>query len=249
MVVFDIVGAQAMFRRFYTNSSSLTYAFPPRPTLVGLIAGMMGIERGTYARLLDPEHLMIGVSLRSRIRTLIQTVNYVRTKAAGEFDGSAGGTQTPIEWVLPDGGERMIRYRVYVSHIDPEWLRTFDHMLSHQAWVYPPYLGMSECVAVAIRVAWIDSYKEIPAGSLVVCRTAVPAEALEELVQLSDGLELSRDRVPRHLDDDRRLMETGEVLIDRQGRPIIARFNRPAFVVKYLDPVSGEVLEEGGMFL
>lgn len=249
MVIFDLVGSQAMFRRFYTNSSSLTYIFPPRPTVTGLIAGMMGIERGTYGSRFERARFNVAVSLRSRIRTLVQTVNYVLTKSPADFDGSGGRTQTPIQWILPEVGETEIRYRVYVSCDDLDWLRDFDRMLSLQAWVYPPYLGMSECIATATRVAWVDSYREVPPGTLIACRTVVPAEALDQLEQVGDGLWITKDRVPFLLDDDRRLLEAGEVLVERRCNPIVARFKRPAFVVSYVDPATGESVEEGGIFL
>ena len=48
LLVFDISGKFAHFRKYYTNSSSLTYLVPPRTSIYGLIAGILGLERDSY---------------------------------------------------------------------------------------------------------------------------------------------------------------------------------------------------------
>ena len=113
LVIFDLTGAFAMFRKFYTNSSSLSYPFPPRTTIAGLIAGLLGYERDSYSEDLGLMRCDIAVSVRVPVRRVMQTINYVMTEArsnvwtrnAGGFDGSAGSIQTPIEWVFPALGE------------------------------------------------------------------------------------------------------------------------------------------------
>lgn len=43
VIIFDIMGRNAHFRKFYTNSSSLSYLVPPRTVIAGLIAGLLGL--------------------------------------------------------------------------------------------------------------------------------------------------------------------------------------------------------------
>ncbi len=74
LVIFDLTGAFAMFRKFYTNSSSLSYPFPPRTTIAGLIAGLLGYERDSYSEDLGPEQCDIAVSVRVPVRRVMQTV-------------------------------------------------------------------------------------------------------------------------------------------------------------------------------
>jgi CRISPR-associated protein Cas5h len=99
LIIFDLAGAYGMFRKFYTNSSSLSYPFPPRTTIAGLIAGIMGYERDSYAEELGLDRCRIAVSVRVPVRRTMQRVNYVMTegnvwaKNAGGFDGSAGPIQ------------------------------------------------------------------------------------------------------------------------------------------------------------
>ena len=60
-VIFDIESKYAHFRKVYTNSSSLTYSVPPRTTLEGIIAAILGYERDTYYKMLDSSSVNIAV--------------------------------------------------------------------------------------------------------------------------------------------------------------------------------------------
>ena len=48
LIVFDIWGDYAYFRRGYTTTSTLTYPFPSRTTIAGFIAGILGYPRNSY---------------------------------------------------------------------------------------------------------------------------------------------------------------------------------------------------------
>ncbi len=61
ITVFDLYGKFAHFRKFYTNSSSLTYLIPPRTTIEGIIAALLGYERDSYYDVLSVDKLNIAV--------------------------------------------------------------------------------------------------------------------------------------------------------------------------------------------
>jgi CRISPR-associated protein Cas5h len=155
VLVFDIKGPMAHFRKYYTNSSSLSYLFPPRTVVVGLIAGLLGLpsERHTnekgdiYYEKFDEKRCLVAVSLKSKVRRIMQTVNYIRTKLLSEVDGSAGGTQIPLEFLLPES-DNEITYRMYFYHADDgEIYDELKQRLEEQKFVYPPYMGLSEFLA------------------------------------------------------------------------------------------------------
>ena len=78
VAVFDLTGSMAHFRKYYTNSSSLTYGFPPRSVLMGVVAAVLGMERDSYYETLDRGRFSVAVKVPGR--RLMQTVNYTRTK-------------------------------------------------------------------------------------------------------------------------------------------------------------------------
>lgn len=256
LIIFDLTGAQAMFRKFYTNSSSLSYPFPPRTTLAGLIAGLMGYERDTYAEDLGLERCSIALSIRVPVRQVMQTVNYVLTESKGSvwskntsgFDGSAGGIQTPIEFIFPALPHEKLRYRVYVTHQDSSWLAVLEKALKAEVWSYPPYLGMSECLAQVHYVATLPEWtltKQKQEGKL---GTVVPTRLLDGPPALNDGAQFIKERVPLELGPDRRLHAIGDVLYERTGRGITARIQGQVFTIRYRGS-EGEDIEEHGVFL
>ncbi|MGB7533621.1 MAG: type I-B CRISPR-associated protein Cas5b [Halobacteriota archaeon] len=155
VLVFDIKGPMAHFRKYYTNSSSLSYLFPPRTVVVGLIAGVLGLpserhtkdREKTYYEKFDEKRCLVAVSLRCKVRRIMQTVNYIRTKSLSEVDGSAGGTQIPLEILLPES-DNGITYRIYFYHANEEEIyNDLKERLVEQRFLFPPYMGITEFLA------------------------------------------------------------------------------------------------------
>ena len=247
LVIFDLIGAYAMFRKFYTNSSSLSYPFPPRSTLAGLIAGMMGYERNTYSEDLSLKRCKIAVAVKTPVRRVMQTVNYLMTKTASGFDGSAGGTQIPIEWIFPEINSGKLHYRIYVTHEDNDWLAKLDKLLKANAWVYPPYLGMTECLGQVQHVFTSNDWSQFIPKEAISLTTVIPTDTLSGVPELVAGSQIIKERIPLSLDNDRKLEAICDVLYERTGKGITTNLNRSAFHVRY--KINNIMEEEKGVFL
>lgn len=254
LVIFDLTGAFAMFREFYTNSSSLSYPFPPRTTIAGLIAGLLGYERDSYSEDLGLGRCNIAVSVRVPVRRVMQTVNYVMTEGsvwtrhAGGFDGSGDNPlPTPVEWVFPALGEPRLRYRVFVHHSDPVFAERLSGTLRDGSHVYPPYLGMSECLGEVEHVATLENWELLVKDSEVSLSTVVPSEAIAGSPRLEAGMQIIKERTAFALGANRRLLSIGDVIYERNCNPITARIGRPVFEAAY--EWNGRKRKEFGVFL
>jgi len=256
LIIFDLTGAQAMFRKFYTNSSSLSYPFPPRTTLVGLIAGLMGYERDTYFDDLGLERCSIALSICVPVRQVMQTVNYVMTESKGSvwskntagFDGSAGGIQTPVEFIYPMIPRTRLRYRVYVTHQETRWLESFEKVLKTETWIYPPCLGMSECLAQVQYITTLQNWALSEREQDIQLSTVVSTRFLNGPPKLVDNAQFIKERIPLALGPNRRLRAIGDVIYERTGRGITARVSGLVFNVHYRGP-RDEDIQENGIFL
>lgn len=231
LLVFDLVGSMAHFRKFYTNSSSLSYRVPPRTVLAGVIATLLGRERDSYYEELSLEHARIGVALRAPVRTLMQTVNYLFTKSEG-WDGSQGHTQIPVELVLPKPPASNLRYQVYFTHRDTSLVEELHQQLRDQRYRYPLYLGLTECPA------WVENPQMYLADQLQILQspsealpiqTAISLNRLAGEVVLEQGLRIYKDRMPFDFHADRRLKAVEEVLWEAEGRPLRLRVQGEIF--------------------
>jgi len=154
VLIFDIKGPMAHFRKYYTNSSSLSYLVPPKTVISGLIAGLLGLpserhtidKKETYYEKFSDDKCFIAISLRTRIRRMMQTVNYSFTKTDGKKILFNKPTQIPLEILIPEDFDEL-KYRVYFYHEDKGIYGELKERLNDQRFVYPPYMGLTEFLA------------------------------------------------------------------------------------------------------
>ncbi len=244
LVAFTLAGPMAHFRKFYTTTSALSYPFPPRTTLMGLVAGILGIPRDTYYENLSSDKLWISVRILTPVRTRVFTVNYLFTKY-GDLYHKGRGTQIPVEWVLPRPPHRAIRYRVYLSSPEPKlWKRIVKTFRKH-TFLWPVYMGVTEALA------WIE---DIWIGEALFGSVSKPVPVATPLVhseniQIKLGKEKIRlilDRMTRDfsLSPYRSPLATLTILYEAEGRPFRALVPYPLFSLPEDSSLYGGFLHE-----
>ncbi|RKY40733.1 MAG: type I-B CRISPR-associated protein Cas5 [Candidatus Omnitrophota bacterium] len=253
LLIFDIKGPVAHFRKFYTNSSSLSYSFPSRTTITGLIAGILGREKDKYYDEFSSDRCKIAVSIRTPVRKIMQTINYVRTKSLGELNLSAGHTQVPLEIVLPFESNEL-KYRIYFYHKD----NTFDELkevLEKEKFVYPPYLGISEFIADVKFVDFIKGEQIFVSTNLessVEIVTVVNIEHIQKgslVFKESSGevLQYIKERMPLEFDSERKLKKGASFIYEKnQGR--IKLKIKSYYTINYRDS-DDKMLKENIVFM
>jgi CRISPR-associated protein Cas5h len=249
ILIFDLEGTIAHFRKFYTNSSSLSYAFPPRTVITGLLAGILGYERDTYYDIFSSENCNIGLSIKKPIRKLIQTVNYIRTKDVKELTGSGGHTQIPIEFVLPQVGEKILKYRIYFLHKKDEILNNLKEKLKKGNVEYPPYLGLTECPA---KISLVDDEGEISLirdlHNPMEIITVIPIDKIENITFQEGYRYMKEDRVPVEFTNERRIKKISSYIYEQNCKPIInIKIKDEVFYVTYKE--GEKRIEEYGVFM
>jgi CRISPR-associated protein Cas5h len=154
VLVFDLKGTMAHFRKYYTNSTSLSYLFPPKTVINGLIAGLLGLPNEKYIKndekpyyeKFDDDKCYVSVSLRTKIRKIMQTVNYSFTKTDSKIIDFSKHTQIPIEILLPEK-DYELSYRIYFYHKCDKIYNKLRERLKNKQFIYPPYLGITEFIA------------------------------------------------------------------------------------------------------
>ncbi|WP_323735837.1 type I-B CRISPR-associated protein Cas5b [Methanosphaera sp. ISO3-F5] len=143
VVVFDVWGDYAYFRRGYTTTSTISYPFPSRTTIAGFIAGILGYPRDSYHELFNEENSKIGIKIVNPIKKTRLNLNYVNTKESMHlFKIKSNGkrTQVPAEFL------KDVKYRLYVSLDDKELMNKLYSFIRNHKSVYTPYLGITECL-------------------------------------------------------------------------------------------------------
>ena len=80
LLAFDIWGDYGYFRRGYTSTSTITYPFPSRTTIAGLISGIVGLEKDSYHDFFNENNSKIGLRILNPIKKMNINLNYINTK-------------------------------------------------------------------------------------------------------------------------------------------------------------------------
>lgn len=121
---FTIRGKLAHFRKYYANNTALSFSVPPRTTLMGLVAGIMGWPKDSYYEKLSSDNVRFGIRVLVPLKKSFQRLNFLSIKKTGDisksldsdFRGRGGRIQTPFEIV---SGLNLttddVAYQVFIS--------------------------------------------------------------------------------------------------------------------------------------
>ena len=203
-IVFDISGEIAHFRAYYTNTSSLSYGFPPRTVVEGIIGAILGFERDSYYDILSPEHCNISVSIKKPFRKVIQSVNYVRTKPDednfNKFNNAVDSYlkrnintyPVSLEILLPL--KDFLKYRVYFHTKEKDLYDSIKTKLNKGETFYSVYLGITEFLA---DIDFLDEF-EIKTPNKDKGVISVVSEEHFKNIQLAESISLILEKMPVH---------------------------------------------------
>jgi len=181
LISFELCGRFAHFRKFYTNSSSLTYLLPPKTVITGLLASILQKPRDSYYDLFNEENTKIAIALNSKVKKQMQSMNYLHDKFH-DFLTKGGDTkyhhsQCKLE-LLSGVDNSLIKYQVYVWHNT-----LFDELLSamkEDRLGYGIYLGQRQFGA------FIENVQEVPAFELTEKAKQLDSAILKEHIATLD---------------------------------------------------------------
>ena len=158
IVFFRVRGRYAHFRRPYTNVSSLSYPFPPRPTIAGLLGAILGIQKDKVAETFNERKLKVAVAIEKQHKTVTHVTNFrqggmgiayaikkpkketKKKEDIGVLDFNKA-TQIPMELL------RNPSFLIYVHLDDNSMFPELISRLRTNRFVYTPCLGLSEFLA------------------------------------------------------------------------------------------------------
>lgn len=218
-VIFDIEGDFAHFRKFYTNSSSLSYTVPPRTTIMGIIAAMMGEERDSYYKSYHSSQLHLGVKKNGGTRMICQTLNYNKVVNRDELYQPTVYTQIPFEMIRGVNGK--VSYRIVAAFEDTQRGSALEERLKTPKFVYPPTLGTAFFMGDVHYVGSDDFTPQEPGE--VAIDTALSVDSIIKLHLKNNRI--IREKMPVDFKEDRSLMMAKAYLVDDTGNPIGASVN------------------------
>lgn len=111
----EIYGRMAHFRKVFTNSTSLSYYFPPRTTVMGIVAAVSGKKRDSYYKELDA--LDYAIEALTPLKKLVFGENYLDTDSVNVKKFRGVGNRVPItkEFIVASKGD-FLGYGLYMTY-------------------------------------------------------------------------------------------------------------------------------------
>lgn len=233
VLIFDVWGYYAHFRRFYTTTSPLSFPIPPRTALCGLIAAIIGREKenNEYLRYFRLNSAFIGLRLLNPVKKVILSENLIHTKNAKGPGMNLITERTQVNYeFLKDQ-----KYRIYFYHTDEDIYRQLkEHLGSHKS-VYTPCLGLSENIA---NFSFVGEFKISPevSNEYVPIHSVLPSEKIAE-----HGINFDLDgeyfsiNVPIELNTERIVTKYSDIFFERTGRQVEVKLSSPYWRIEGTD--------------
>ncbi len=166
---FDVSGRYATFKTPETTRSALTFPFPPRTAILGLIGAILGLPRNSYWEPTSPfRNSIIALEILQPGRRFGITVNFTQTK----YPTKIGSIMVPIpsdpETQRGMNTQQRLdllvepRFRLYIDLHNDDLMDELEIALREHLFTYPPYLGHANMLA---EVDFISRFKYRPLDS------------------------------------------------------------------------------------
>ncbi len=215
-LVFDIWGDFGQFRKFYTTSSPLTFSFPPRTAITGMLAAIAGIDKNEYLKYFTKADAHIALRIMKPVKKFRVSYNLIDTKTAKMMSKIQNRTQVTSE-LLKD-----CAYRIYFNHKDEElYNKIRDNLIAHKCY-YTLCLGLSEFLA-NFKFTYESKLFEVMGGGANLIDSVLPFKEDQTKIEFETGKEYFKDIVPNEMNEDREVTEYLKVIYERNCKPISCR--------------------------
>jgi CRISPR-associated protein Cas5h len=218
IIIFDIWGDYAHFKKPYTTTSPLTYSIPSRTALTGIIGAIMGIRKDKNNEDLNYSKCNLSIRIMNPIKKTIINQNLINTKTAEKMSrmkSKGGRTQIRIE-NLKD-----VKYRIYVEIFSEKEHNDLLSRLKNHSPVFTPSLGISENLANFSFIEEVEYKKEM--GDIKLHSVLNIENVQPQNVIFEEGKEYFVDTYSLEMQEDREVLKYGEILIERKGQEIAVR--------------------------
>lgn len=213
VIVLDVWGDYAHFRKIYTTSSPLTYSFPPRTALSGLIGAIVGLDKEDYFRHFLRNDAKIGCKILEPIKKVRIGENLINTKSAIQMHLIKNRNQIRVEFVKDPS------YRIYFTHTDEALYNNLKSLLANHQSVYTPCFGLSQliCNFRFVGEFGLKSHGE----DLQIIDSVVPGRCLIS-TEFENKKEYFSETLPNEMNESRVVTDYSEILFERNGKGIKA---------------------------
>ncbi|MEM3832821.1 MAG: type I-B CRISPR-associated protein Cas5b [Thermoprotei archaeon] len=232
LLVFDVKSFFAHFRKHFSTTSSLSYSFPPRTTIAGMIAAILGYDRDSYYSIFSSDKCRIALQVKSPVRHITNTLNYLMTDkplTLKKLMGAGGSMQVHVDTLV--SGERelsQLSFRIFFNHEDEKLMNEVADRIRRHKFSYPPSLGTANNIASVEFVDVVDAEVYKPNDEVEV-HTVIPISVIKKIYPQHERKIYIEDLVPADFSEDRKLRRKEDYVYEEKSKPIKVKVDCEVF--------------------
>jgi CRISPR-associated protein Cas5h len=219
ILVFDIWGEYAHYKKIYATTSPVSYVIPTKTSLYGYVGAIIGLEKNKnhYLTHFEGKSCLVGIAIRKPI--IMQRINTNLRPGLSRLKENDNRKPTTIEYVYNP------KYRIYFTHKDIDIYTQLKRHLENHTSVYTPTLGLANLLS-CFRI--IDEYdiEEKKSNASVSVSSVIPRKKFigfdENGLYKNENEIIEQSLYSVEMDQERNVTERDDVLLDRKGKNIQA---------------------------
>jgi len=254
VLVFDIWGDYGHFKRIYTSTSPLTYDFPPKTTIYGILGCFLGLGKEEYLKYLNKNTVKVALKIINPIKktdiaiNLINTKNDILKKESIKVNKSTYKiskvnlikNRTQIRFELLKNP----KYRLYVNISNDDLYLKLKKLLKEHKTIYTPSLGISEFIANFNYVgeySLIDNNTNInnENNNFTTVNTLIRRDnIINDEINLNHEKEYLFSKIPNEINQDRITTEYVDIFYEKNGEPINCKIKEVYYINELKEYIS-----------
>lgn len=238
ILVFDIWGDYAHFKKIYATTSAVSYLVPTKPTLYGYIGAIVGLEKfgNAYLQYFANKACLLGLSLRGSVsletrfsdsgdrgsNVLMRRMGVNLRAQLGARKAGDPPKPTLMEFVYRP------KYRLYVHLRDADLYAKLKSNLENHRSIYTPTLGLASLLS---NFCYVGEFESTPRSesAAVPIHSIIPKSqflAFDNGMFENEEMEFSiveQSMFAIEMDTERNVIERDDILLERTGKPVLAK--------------------------
>lgn len=221
LISFTLSGKFGHFLKAEAGASAMSYPVPPRTVIIGIIGAILGLEKDTPQKRLEPAHIAVSGRLprtfwhKAKLRKDPPAQLPRVIKKSQKIDKATSSEQATLidqEWLFRPS------YRIWASLPEP-YHKELEERLTDRRWHFQPSLGLSE-MSADIGFESSGEGEALSSGSYEI-DTVFPRNSgeIDMDTVFERGIVLHSLRMPRAVTMDR-VFTHETYFFERDARPV-----------------------------
>ncbi len=212
VLVFDIWGDFAHFKKFYTTSSPLTFSIPPPTTVFGIIGAILGLDKREYLKYVNGRTTGVAVEILSHIKKTRMTLNYIDTKAS--FNYIKNRIQIRTEFLKDPF------YRLYIRMNDDKLFNDLVDKVKNKESYYTVSFGLANLLA---NYRYVGLFKAEALEDSDVVNTSIFSKNVKK-INFVEGRKYFREKFPVDMNSNRMVLSYEDIILELSGQGLEGSF-------------------------